>query len=441
MIGPVAVPAIAKILIVFVSVLIATRLRAHLGLALVAGGFLLNLWAGLGGGDSLLNLGRSFLGVELWLMMAITGLIVEIGRYMTEERNAATIVGAARAWGGRHGRAAAMTFMPAVIGLVPMPAGALFSAPFVEQTAGAGRCAHWKSAINYWFRHVWEYWWPLYPGVIIAMTTFAMVPTWQYLAVQMPFTLVAAGAGFLFLVRPHVRGLADEAGEGQTAAPTGDRVARLALPLAVVVACLVILPLVLKLAIPGSDVKSAQVRQLLAVLLGLAGGLAVVIADEWKHDRGRIFSSLLRKQSVDVQISLLGVLIFKSMLDQSGLLPLASRELVASGIPLGIAVASLPFLAGIVTGIALGFTGASFPLVVGLMAVPDSGLTPLATLVLAYGFGYMGMMLSPVHLCLLVTRDYFSSSMFAIYRQIAPCVAAILVFCLGGHFLLRALGW
>jgi integral membrane protein (TIGR00529 family) len=435
-------PAIAKILIVFVSVLAATRLRAPLGIALAAGGVLLNLWAGAGAGGSLRNLGHAFLGVELWLMMAITGLIVEIGRYMTEPRNAETIVGAARAWGGRHGRAAAMTLMPAVIGLVPMPAGALFSAPFVEQTAGADRNANWKAAINYWFRHVWEYWWPLYPGVIIAMTTFAMVPTWQYLAVQMPFTVVAAGAGFLFLVRPHVKDLAEEAGDGQSrAAPAGGRVARLVLPLATVVACLVVLPLVLKLVIPGADVKSAQVRQLLAVLLGLAGGLAVVMADEWKHDRRKIFSSLLRKQSVDVQVSLLGVLVFKSMLDQSGLLPLASRELVASGIPLVFAVAALPFLAGIVTGIALGFTGTSFPLVVGLMAVPESGLTPLSTLVLAYGFGYMGMMLSPVHLCLLVTRDYFSSSVIAIYRQIVPCVAAILVFCLAGHFLLRALGW
>jgi hypothetical protein len=89
----------------------------------------------------------------------------------------------------------------------------------------------------------------------------------------------------------------------------------------------------------------------------------------------------------------------------------------------------------------LGFTGASFPLVVGLMAAPGSGLTPLATLVLAYGFGYMGMMLSPVHLCLLVTRDYFSSSMLAIYRQVAPCIAAVLVFCLASYFLLSAFGW
>jgi hypothetical protein len=379
--------------------------------------------------------------VELWLMLAITGMIVEIGRYMTERRNADAIVGAARAWGGRHGRAAAMTLMPAVIGLVPMPAGALFSAPFVEQTAGSARGANWKSAINYWFRHVWEYWWPLYPGVIIAMTTFAMVPTWQYLAVQMPFTLVAAGAGFLFLVRPHVKGLADETAGAAGPALPDRRMLSVMLPLVVVLASLVVLPPLLGMVIHGEDVHTRQVRQLLAVVLGLVGGLVAVVADEWRKDRRKIFSTMLSRQSVDVQVSLLGVLVFKSMLDQSGLLPVAGQDLVASGIPLVLAVAALPFLAGIVTGIAMGFTGASFPLVVGLMGAPDSGLTPLATLVLAYGFGYMGMMLSPVHLCLLVTRDYFSSSMLAIYRQIAPCIVAVLVFCLASHLLLRALGW
>lgn len=434
-------PAIVKILIVFVSVLAATRFKAPLGLALVVGGVVLNLWAGLGLMDAMANLGNALLGLELWLMIAITGLIVEIGRYMTEPRNAEVIIGAARSWGGRHGRAAAMTLMPAVIGLVPMPAGALFSAPFVEQTAGAERNSDWKSAINYWFRHVWEYWWPLYPGVIIAMTTFAMVPTWQYLAVQMPFTLVAAGGGFLFLVRPHVKGLADDTAGSGAPAPADRRILRIMLPLVTVLAALFVLPPLLGMLIHGDDVHTRQVRQLLAVVLGLVGGLIAVVADEWRQDRKKIFSTMLKKQSMDVQVSLLGVLIFKSMLDQSDLLPVASHELVASGIPLGFAVAGLPFLAGIVTGIAMGFTGASFPLVVGLMSAPDSGLTPLATLVLAYGFGYMGMMLSPVHLCLLVTRDYFSSSMASICRQIAPCIVAVLVFCMAGHFLLRALGW
>jgi hypothetical protein len=51
---------------------------------------------------------------------------------------------------------------------------------------------------------------------------------------------------------------------------------------------------------------------------------------------------------------------------------------------------------------------------------------------LAYAFGYMGMMLSPVHLCFLVTKDYYASSLLGSYRLImAPVLvvmAAVLIF-------------
>ncbi len=134
------------------------------------------------------------------------------------------------------------------------------------------------------------------------------------------------------------------------------------------------------------------------------------------------------------------MIVFKSLLMKSELLPLASDELIQSGIPLAVAIAVLPFIAGLVTGLAVGFTAASFPLVVGLMAAEGSGLTPWAALVLAYGFGYMGMMLSPVHLCFLVTREYFSARMADIYRAIRPCVLSVALYSLLAHVVLSWLG-
>lgn len=62
-------------------------------------------------------------------------------------------------------------------------------------------------------------------------------------------------------------------------------------------------------------------------------------------------------------------------------------------------------------------------------------------LVLAYGFGYMGMMLSPVHLCFLVTREYFGARMLDVYRAITPCIISVAVYALLAHGLLSALHW
>lgn len=428
-------PAIAKILIVFAATLLLTRVRLQLGLALALGGVALNLWAGIDPAGTARNTIHALLGAELWMFVVITAMIIEIARFITKEKNASEIVAATQRWGGRHGAVSALMALPAVIGLIPMPAGALFSAPFVEQTGTRIQGApDWKSAVNYWFRHVWEYWWPLYPGVIIAMSIFKM-DVWQFILAQVLYTPVSLAAGYIFLVRPHVASLAlhRESDSGNDR-----RALALLAPLAVVVVAIFAVPVILPVVAPGMEL---QFRKMTALLVGLCAALVVIAVEERKEGRPQLFSTLFRKKSLNVMYSLIGVLVFKAMLKSSGLLPEASQELIQSGIPPALAVAALPFLAGVVTGIALGFTGASFPLVVGLMATPGSGLTPLATLVLAYGFGYIGMMLSPVHLCLLVTKDYFASNLLQIYRRIFPCALTVLAYACIAHIVLRTLGW
>ncbi|MCX7591179.1 MAG: DUF401 family protein [Kiritimatiellae bacterium] len=428
------VPAVIKIVVVFVSVLIVTRCKVPLGVSLALGGVALNLWAGIGPRETVINFLRALKHAELWLMLGVTALIIELARYLTQPRNASEIVTATRRWGGRHGRAASLIALPAMIGLIPMAAGALFSAPFVEH-AGAklNGASAWKTAVNYWFRHVWEYWWPLYPGVIVAMSVFQMDAP-QFILTQFFYTPVALAAGYFFLIRPHVAVLAEE-----VAVDRGNsrRAFFLMSPLAIVVVSLFVLTPLLRRLIPGG---AEEHYKLLSLLLGLVAGLAVAFGDDLRHGEFRMFSTLWQAKSLDVLASLTGVLLFKFMLGKSGLLPAAGRELMASGIPPALAVAALPFLAGTVTGIAIGFTGASFPLVFGLMAAEGSGLTPRATLVLAYGFGHAGMMLSPVHLCLLVSRDYFRSSLPAVYREIAPCVMIALGYSIAGYVILSMFG-
>lgn len=446
--------AVVKILVVFAAVLILNRLKINLGLALIFGGIALNLWGGLSSTVTLSNLGNALLNSELWFFILVMALIIEVDHYMTEERNSAEIVAATQRWGGKHGRALTLMSLPAVMGLIPSPAGALFSAPFVEQASGKGEgTPEWKTAVNYWFRHLWEYWWPLYPGVIIAMSVFNMIPSWQFVSVQIPYTILSVILGYVFLVRSHIPRLA-----GVSVNTDGDnrRALFLLTPLLIVLASLFVLPLPLSKIFSGMNV---QVRKLLAVVVGLVVALLLIIWDgqrekrrQQKGDTGKgasqsasagrkMFSTLFTKSSLSIQFSLIGVLVFQFMLEKSGLLPMAGKELVSSGIPLVIAVAVLPFLGGMITGIASGFTGTAFPLLVGLMNTDGSGLTPLATLVLGYGFGYVGLLLSPVHLCLLVTRDYFSARLSKVYRQLLPGAVIILIYAVAVHFVLRVLGW
>ncbi|MCK5850837.1 MAG: DUF401 family protein [Kiritimatiellae bacterium] len=429
-------PAVPKILIVFIVTLAITRVKVPLGLALILGGLALALWAGKSVTETSVILGAGVVGIELWLMLAITALVLEFGRFITEPENSKEILKIFHRVGGNRGKMLSLMGAPALVGLIPMPAGALFSAPLVKETVGDGDLSDdWQAGINYWFRHIWEYWWPLYPGVIIAMSLFTM-ETWQFFAVQIPFTLFAAISGYLFMIRPHAEHLSVK----KNTVVTSLRQAGLALlPLFIVVIGVLVIPSLLELISP--DI-ARQNKKMLSMLLGLLFGLIVIIRLDHKRGRkGVVFSSLREKKSLSILVTIAGVMLFKHCLEYSGLIVIASQEMGGSNLGLVCIVAGLPLLAGLITGVAMGFTGASLPLIVGLTAGPDSGMGPAATLVLAYGCGYMGMMLSPVHLCLLVSKDYFETSLFQIIRRIIPCVIAVLLYAVGGHILFRLLGW
>ncbi len=425
--------ALAKILAVFAGMLLASRLRVPLGWSLLGGGLALRAW-GRGGAGLLRDTAAACTAADLWLLVATIVLIVEFGRYLAEERNAAALLGTVRGWAGRHGRAAALVAIPAVIGLVPMPGGALFSAPLVGRTVTEARWRpEWKAMVNYWFRHVWEYWWPLYPAVLVTLSIYDVAP-WRFTLAAMPLTAFALGAGYLLLIRPHLGELALPPDPGRA---DRRRALRALAPVVLVVACALALPAPLRRVLPG---LSPRLARTLAMLAGLLAGL-VAIARDGRGERRRLFRATFSRRNANMLLVVAGVMVFKHLLDASGLLPLASRELAASGTPLPVVVALLPFVAGLVTGLAIGFAAPAFPLIAGLLAAPGTTLSPLATIVLGYACGYAGMMLSPVHLCLVLTQDFFASSYRRVFPALLRAAGLTLAMAVAWHLVLARLGW
>ena len=405
-----------KILLVFATMLVLIRAKLPMGIAMVLGGIALGLWAGRGWAVTMGDMGYALRQPELWLLAVIMALIFEYGRYMADARNAQVIMNAARAWGGRHGRMAGLMAIPAVIGLIPMPGGAMFSAPLVNQVAhGETFDNGWKSAVNYWFRHVWEYWWPVYPVVIVTLSIFDMELGW-FILMQLPLSAAALVGGYFILIRPHRAQLAlPGAGDEVESNVKGQRIFW---PLWGVIIATLALPPVMAWLWPD---LTLSVRRLLAMLLGLAVGLIWILRDSGPEAHGQFLRHLMAPKALSLIATVAGVMIFKDMLDRSSLLPLAGEQLIASGIPLILVVVALPFLAGLVTGIAIGFAGIAFPLLAGLAAATETGLAPASTLVLGFAFGYAGMMCSPIHLCFILSRGYFSAPLKVMYRYIITC--------------------
>jgi hypothetical protein len=118
-----------------------------------------------------------------------------------------------------------------------------------------------------------------------------------------------------------------------------------------------------------------------------------------------------------------GALIFRRVLDSSGAVNAVSEALTTSHVPLAVVAFAIPFIAGSLTGLGVGAFSVGFPVVLPLVA-PNGGIASGWAVWLMAG-GMLGVMCSPVHLCLSLTRAYFEADWGPVYRRIATSSLAV----------------
>ena len=407
-------PALLATLASFALILVLVRVKAPLAVAIVAGAAALGLTLGLAPAAVLRAAGAALVEpltvgvlVTVFVLQAISELLQTTGRTRA-------IVALAGAFLRRP--AVTMAALPALIGLLPMPGGALFSAPMVASAAaGSDSRGDLLSAINYWFRHPWEYFWPLYPGVILAMT-LTHTTLAQFSALQLPLGIAMAAAGLTLF-----RGTHPELHASAAPPPAGTKRRLLAAtaPIWVILLCWPAATVALRAlaGAPGTDPLAQAVDRFLPVTLALLASLAWVVVT----DRGALpaLPGVLLRPSLWVQTALVAaVMVYQHVLGAAGAPPRIAAELTAYHLPVALVVVALPALAGMITGVALGFVGSSFPIVLGLVAAIPGSPSALPWAVLAYAAGHLGMMLSPIHLCYVVSNRYFETPFGPVYRRL-----------------------
>ncbi len=413
------IPALFKIFIVFGLILALNRLRLHLSLALLAGSLVLGLWMGLGPLGWALSAFKSLTSMQTISLFLIVGLIMVMSRIMEESGHMARLVSSfARL--SRDPRIVG-SVMTALIGLLPMPGGALFSAPMVQASlSSASATNEQKAALNYWFRHIWEYWWPLYPGVILAVALLE-VDTWHFMLFMAPMTLVSIGAGIFFILRPM-----GKTGAERKEVVSWDGVRRFIkemMPVLIVIIFMAVLTgLVGILEFMGIKIKLPPILLILPGLLASIAWVCYVNHTSFSQIR----SASISGSNFIMLFLIIAVMIFKGVMEDSAAVVHIRDELMTYRIPVILLILMMPFLSGFILGIAVGFVGASFPLIIPLIQSPDLG-NYLLYAGFAYTFGYIGMMLSPVHICLLVTRDYFRAGLLDSYRYIVKTGLTVLI--------------
>jgi len=120
---------------------------------------------------------------------------------------------------------------------------------------------------------------------------------------------------------------------------------------------------------------------------------------------------------------LYAVMLYKAAIESSATADTLLSDMESIRLPALAIMAALPFLMGFATGIATAFVGIAFPLLIPFMT-PDLKLNSYA-LLLAYTSGEVGVLLSPVHLCLIFSAEYFKANLAKVYRYTLPPLLAI----------------
>ncbi|MDO8687480.1 MAG: DUF401 family protein [Dehalococcoidales bacterium] len=385
-------PSLA-LLISIAGILILLRLKWHPGLAVFAGSLIIMLlvlplpsipskmW------HTLFDLPTLRLLVVVASALTLSGLMEAKGLLA---RMAITLESI--------GPRVALHLIPAAIGLVPMPAGALVSATASQGLAKRlGLTPERATFINYWFRHIWEFCVPVYPGIIITSAVLS-VPLFAVVKILSPATALAIVFGVIISYRILRK---TPKTEGHPTKNIFFNLVKSAWPILLLVP-LVLLGLETMIAFP-----------LILVLL------AVQQRPEWPELKKALKYGLEPK----ILFLLYAIMLYQATIVSSGAAKILIADMQAIGLPDLLVLVALPLLLGLSTGYSPAVAGIALPLLLPYI-VSGSGINAPVLLV-AYVSGFMGVLLSPLHLCLILSTEYFKASLARVYRYVLPLTVGI----------------
>lgn len=286
-----------------------------------------------------------------------------------------------------------LVLMPSFLGFLPSLGGAIFSAPLVQNASRAyDLTAEKKTVINYWFRHIWEFTNPLFTGMLLA-SQLSGIPLGTLVTNMSWLTLLALLTGWVYLISPLKPNNA-QATTGNDNLGGGSHSWRYIV--------LAIAPVLSNLALVVLFKVSASISMAVVVV-----SMALVLRQGVSDIHAMLVHAFDRKLLWGV----LGILFFQNILRISGVVGDVTQLLNSQEIPAVVVIGVIAFMGGILTGTSQGFVAITFPFI-ALLSPGDISMVTVCFLM-----GTAGHMLSPAHLCLIVTLDYFKASFF---RSIRP---------------------
>jgi integral membrane protein (TIGR00529 family) len=367
--------------------------RKSLSLGMAVGAFLLAAFT-LRPVQMLEALRATFADPSVLLLALVVGTIPMIGGVLERSGEMDRLVA-----NMRIGTKPFLAIAPALLGLLPMPGGALLSAPLLER--GAPQAAgDVKAAANVWFRHTLLIVYPL-GSALIAAAKIAEVDVYRSIPYLLPGFLLMSLLGYVFLLR-------GVAGRAENVGPFSLRG--------------LVVPLVVLLLAPALDIVLKSVFDLpyseMSTAIGVGASLVLAVGI------GRVGPSALlgvfrAMRPWKFSLIIIAVFVFLNVFTASG----APESLAALALPPAVLTVGVALVLGFVTGRIETPASIVIPIYVmsyGSMSIPTFAVT--------YFAAFLGYLITPTHPCISVSLEYFSTSLWAFLRKTAlPFAIAVAV--------------
>ena len=134
-----------------------------------------------------------------------------------------------------------------------------------------------------------------------------------------------------------------------------------------------------------------------------------------RPEKPALMKALKKGFSYKLVFLVFGILSFQTALEVSGAIGSIPSLALELNLPAELVIFLVSFAAGLLTGMVAAFVALSYTLLAAYLYQPE--IVP-SHILLAYISGYVGMFLSPSHLCLILSSEYFRSDLIRVYVRI-----------------------
>ena len=412
------------VIFAFAVIIILIRRKYNFGLSLIIGSFIVVIFSliDVTPSDILNGLGRAliydndkhvfdFQTIELAILLT---LIYILAKCMQETGAISKMVNSLRSIFYKGGT---LGVIPAVYGLMPVPGGALFSAPLIDKEGDKYKLdKNKKNFLNVWFRHIW---FPIFPVssamMLIISSDFADIDIYELIIANFPAFIAFIIIGLIFL-KFYIKNA-----QISKKAPKKEYNGLIYLlpPIIPIIIYLVILTI---FSIFGfGDIKDFQRFIFIIGVFISIFILYILLKIEWK----KYFEILKRSLSFNLAFAIIGIMIFRQMIEVSGTNKIIADMIGTLPFPAIFIVILVPLLMGLITGYNFGAIALSYFLVEPFF--PYTNLNIIGVTSLIFISSLVGYLISPIHLCNVVSSDYLKTDTTRMYKMYIPAVTLLII--------------